>query len=119
MEAGVILVPQGQQFGRELGHGDVVPLGHATDQEVAMRVELGVAQPPSGLGARLPVARYAAISRTTNATDASKWRAASWQECPPQQSAPPVAADPASRTWSSLISSQEGRDRESQSRHAA
>jgi hypothetical protein len=54
-----------------LRHGDVVLLGRAADEEVAMRIELGIAPAPSGLAARLPVVRYA-ISRTTKATDTSK-----------------------------------------------
>src|SRR5918995_6913572 len=30
---------EGQEFGRELGHGDVARLGHTAEQELAMRVE--------------------------------------------------------------------------------
>src|SRR6478735_10824844 len=41
--SGCDLRAAGQQFSRELRHGDVTLLGHAPDQELAMWIKLGVA----------------------------------------------------------------------------
>jgi hypothetical protein len=41
---------QGRQFCDELRHGEVILLGHAADQEVAMRIELGGAPAALRLG---------------------------------------------------------------------